>query len=40
VYIIAGNEDIQELEKKYIVLELNTIKVKSNNTTTYRVVDL
>jgi hypothetical protein len=39
VYIIAGNKDIQDLAKKYIVLELDTIKVGSNNTTTYCVVD-
>jgi hypothetical protein len=39
VYIIVGDRDIQELAKKYIVLELDTIKVESNNTTTYCVVD-
>ena len=39
MYIIVGNKDIQELAKKYIVLELDTIKVESNNTTTYCVVD-
>lgn len=39
MYIIAGNDNIQELAKKYIVLELDTIKVESNDTTTYCVVD-
>ena len=39
MYIIVGDRDIQELAKKYIVLELDTIEVKSNNTTTYCVVD-
>jgi hypothetical protein len=39
MYIVVGDKNIQELKKKYIVLELDTINVSAINTTTYCVVN-
>jgi len=39
MYIITGDENIDKLKEKYIVLELDTIQVDDTNIPTYCVLD-